>query len=465
MESPDDPTRSTSEGEPTDCRGEVVNPTPERLRTVAEATRARDRALELEARARFLAEASRVLASSLDYEATLQSVARLTVPALGDWCLVDVVGEDGHDHRVAVAHANPARADLASALEHAGPAAEGAPCSAPRVLRTGVSELAAEFTAADLATARDPERLQVLCALGIRPQMCVPLVARGHTLGAITLISAESGRDYGSDDLALAEDLAHRAALAVDNARLYHEAERANAAKSEFLATVSHELRAPLHVVLGYLDLLHSGIPEPIPDGAREQVARIRRASQDLLQLVEQLLSLSRLDAGRETVRVEPVDVGTLTREMALLVEPLADAKGLRFVMHPPDVPTTVVTDAGKLRQILYNLLANAVKFTERGQVTLAAQREGDRIVLEVRDTGIGIAPADLTRIFEAFWQVEQPAGDGRGGAGLGLSISQRLARLLGGDLSATSTVGEGTTFTVVLPLTQQPAPSPQRAD
>ena len=441
---------------------EAVNPTTERLRTISEAREARDRALELEARARFLAEASRVLASSLDFETTLQSVARLALPRLGDWCIVDVVDEEGEERPVAVASVDQADRDIALRLERSIPTPDDTPCAIPflGVPRDALGTYSAEAgSATGVATFTGPFRRAVLRELGVRAEICVPLLARGRTLGALTLLITTSGRCYGPDELALAEELAQRAAVAVDNARLYREAERANAAKAQFLATMSHEFRTPMQTVMGFAELLLLGRPEPIPATARAYAERIASASAHLLQLIDEVLDFSRLDAGRDSVCAEPVDIDAFAREMLLFVEPLAREKGIHFAVETPAPGTVIITDAGKLRQICYNLLANAIKFTERGEVILAAMVDDGRLIVEVRDTGVGILPADLARIFEAFYQVERAAGEARIGTGLGLSISQRLVRLLGGELRATSTVGVGSTFAFVLPLDPNPSP------
>ena len=449
--------------------GALGGETPHGARTVGADLRALDPApdyaLDLAARTRLLAEASRVLASSLDVDATLAHVARLAVPMLGDWCVIDVAAEHDGARRLAVAHADPGRDEAARVLERLGPDDEPIPCGAPQALRTGRTELVASITEADLAAVRDPTRRALLAELGVRAQLCVPLVARGRTLGAFTFVLGEPARAFTPDDVALAEDLAQRAALAVDNARLYREAERASAAKSEFLGVMTHEFRSPLHVILGFADLLRMGIPVAIPPEALAHVERIGRATEHLLHLVEQLLAASRLGAGRERVHAEPTDAAALARDLGSLIEPLAAAKGLRLVLDVPGDVVPLVTDVGKLRQILYNLLSNAVKFTERGEVGLHVRRASDaadaRVECEVRDTGIGIAPEHLGAVFDPFWQATtgasgaargEAAGTERGGTGLGLSIARDLARLLGGELEVRSTVGEGTTFTLALP-------------
>ena len=230
-------------------------------------------------------------------------------------------------------------------------------------------------------------------------------------------------------------------------------AEEANVAKSHFLATMSHELRTPLNAMIGYSDLLLDGLPVPIPEGARRSVERIGRSARHLLELIEEILSFARIEAGRERVDLAPVALADLVEEACSMVEPLAAQKGLAFTCEAPDEPLTVETDGRKLRQVLLNLLANAVKFTERGAVAFRAQVEGDHLRLRIEDTGVGIARENLERVFEPFWQEETEISARVEGTGLGLPVSRRLVDLLGGTLSVESEQGKGTTCTVRLPL------------
>jgi PAS domain S-box-containing protein len=230
------------------------------------------------------------------------------------------------------------------------------------------------------------------------------------------------------------------------------EAERANQAKSDFLAVMSHELRTPLTAVMGYAELLQMGVPEPVPDSALQQVERIDQAARHLLQLIEEILTFSRLEAEREEVRVQPVELGEVAREAVSFVRPLADRKGLGLSLRAPGAPVQADTDVGKVRQILVNLLVNAVKFTREGEVCLELEPAEAEVSFRVRDTGVGIAPEHLERIFEPFWQAQQGNTRETGGTGLGLTISQRLAALLGGELRAESAPGRGSTFTLRLP-------------
>ena len=229
-------------------------------------------------------------------------------------------------------------------------------------------------------------------------------------------------------------------------------AEVASRAKSDFLAVMSHELRTPLNAIVGYAELLHDGVPGPVNATQQEQLARIQLSARHLVELLDDILSFSRMEAGGETIHPAPIDLAEVTREAGALVEPVATAKGLRFDVEAPTEPIAFESDAAKVRQILVNLLANAIKFTEKGEIALASRAEDGRVVFEVRDTGIGISPEHLERVFEAFWQADQSATRKTGGTGLGLSVSRRLAQALGGDLVVESTVGKGSRFRFWVP-------------
>lgn len=242
----------------------------------------------------------------------------------------------------------------------------------------------------------------------------------------------------------------HRAEQELRSARL--EAEAASRAKSEFLAVMSHELRTPLSAILGYEELLFDGITGPVNEGQRTQLGRIKASAMHLLSLIDEVLTLSRVEAGREVTHPERILVLAALQESAVLAEPLAAEKGLALRVVPPDGSCAVWADATKLRQILLNLLTNAIKFTDSGSVTLESGNCGEMIEITVCDSGIGIAPADHERVFDTFWQVEQKSTRKVGGAGLGLSVSRRLARLMNGELSVRSRLGAGSTFTLRLP-------------
>jgi signal transduction histidine kinase len=350
-------------------------------------------------------------------------------------------------------HADPAKLALRRSLEARYPASRAAMVGYANVLRTGEPYFSPVVTDEQLrAASHDEDHLNALRSLGLRSQLSVPIHAEEGVCGSLTLANAESGRIFSESDLTLALELGLRAGQAVQNARLYQAAHHLSEAKSDFLAVMSHELRTPLNAIIGYSDLLLLGVPEPVPDRARRQVERIRSASTSLLHLVEEVLSFSRVEAGKEDIRISPVDLVQAARECVAMVEPLALEKGLDITIIEPDTPVKVVSDERKVRQILTNLLSNAVKFTETGGIAVHASRGPDEVSIAVSDTGIGIPQEHLERIFDPFWQVEQSATRRFGGTGLGLGVARKLARLLEGRLEVNSEVGTGSVFTLVLP-------------
>jgi PAS domain S-box-containing protein len=229
--------------------------------------------------------------------------------------------------------------------------------------------------------------------------------------------------------------------------RLYEQVKNASQAKTDFLATISHELRTPLNAIIGYAQLLEDGIPEPIPDSARQRASRIHYSAEHLRQLIEEILTFSRIEADRERVDVQSFPLPELVEQIRAVIEPLASEKSLDLRIEEPSAPVELRTDARKLRQILLNLLHNAVKFTAEGEVALSVRADEADLRFEVHDTGIGIEPANVDRIFEPFWQVEQTMTRSAEGAGLGLAVVRRLTELLGGELRVESTPGQGSTF------------------
>jgi len=405
---------------------------------------------QAEAHMHLLARAGEILTSSLDFRTTLDNVIRLVVPRLADWCIVDLV-EAGRIRRVVSTHEMKSKEWILRELERRYPLSPDSPQLGAVALRTGEPQLVREITDEILRQhAVDEDHFALARALGVRSYLAVPLKARGRTLGVLSFGTTE--RSYGDDDVTFAQDLAGRAAIAIDNARLHEEAQQANKAKSDFLAVMSHELRTPLTAIMGYTDLLDHGICGPVRPEQREFLERIRLRSQDLLRMLEEILAFSRTETGRERRKEEVVDAVRVVHDVATIVRPLAGERGLAFDVHAPRRPVEIVTDPEKLKHILLNLLSNAVKFTVRGRIELELDREGDRVVFKVHDTGQGIAPEDQERIFEPFVQVEDALTREKGGTGLGLAVARRLARLLGGDVTVASQPGVGSTFSVWLP-------------
>jgi signal transduction histidine kinase len=408
-------------------------------------------------RLRFLLESSTVLAASLDYDTTLSALAKLCVPQLADWAVVFCLDDTGAPRRLEVAHRDPSKAGAVAALrDMPAPMSDTHPVQ--RALRECQPQLLRVVDRGQLdAMIHDEHKREVVRELGIESLMVVPMIARDKSLGVLELVSADAKRRFDEQDLALAEDVAARAALAVESARLYEEARRANKMKSDFLAVVSHDLRTPLTAIIGYADLLELGVPEPLRDGALERVQRIRTSARHLVYLLNELLAFARLDAGREVVRARDVDVCQIVRDVASVAEPLAQAKQLRLEVALPNASCIVSTDPDKVRQVLINLVGNAIKYTEQGSVLVEVRADGaDRLRLRVKDTGVGIAPEHVKQIFEPFWQVDPAQRTRDGGTGLGLSVVKRLSELLSGSVSVESAPGKGSTFTVTLPR-QQP--------
>ncbi len=404
--------------------------------------------------AKLLSEASRVLASTLEYEKTLESVARLAVGDLADWCGVDLVDEDGRIRQVVVSHVDPAKIKWAKELSILYPPDRSGPTGVGNVIRTGQPEMYPEISDEMLvAGARDANHLKLLRELEFRSALIVPMIARGHTLGALSLISTGNGRRYGEPDLALAMELATRAGIAIDNAQLYRSALAASEAKSAFLATMSHELRTPLNAIIGYQSLLKEGIEGQLNKGQLSQLNRIRASADHLLGLIDEVLTFSRVEAGKEIVQREETDLHAIVKAAVAMVTPLAESKGLALRAEGDDA--RLFTDPGKVRQILLNLLSNAIKFSDRGEIVVRSRVAGKAVEVSIIDDGIGIAPENIERIFDPFWQVEQRSTRKVGGTGLGLSVSRSLARLIGGEIAVESKFGKGSTFTLTLPVRQ----------
>jgi len=419
-----------------------------------EQRRLRGEAEAAERRASFLAEATTLLSSTLDYEKTLEAIAHAAVPWVADWCGVDIVGDDGGVRRLAVAHVDPAKIEWAREISVRYPYDPDAERGVPSVLRTGRAELFEEIPDELLvAVAKDEEHLRIMRGLGFSSVMIVPLMARGRTFGAITFVTAESGRRYGAGDLAFAEDLARRASLAVENARLYRQAQDANRIKDEFLATLSHELRTPLTAILGWASMLNKNNFDA--EATRRAIETIERNARAQRQIVEDVLDVSRIITGKLRLEARPIEVRALLQGAVETVRPAAEAKGVYLSTLLASDVGEVTADPDRLQQVMWNLLSNAVKFTQGGgRVEVGLRREGAQAVVRVCDTGQGIAPEFLPHVFDRFRQADMGTTRQHGGLGLGLAIVRHLVELHGGEVTAESEgPGRGSTFVVRLPL------------
>jgi PAS domain S-box-containing protein len=403
--------------------------------------------------AAFINRASELLASSLDYEQTLRNLARLAVPALGDWCAIDIARDGGPYERLVVEHSDPARTQLAFDLDKKyRQAPEKDPIA--EVIRTGESKLVENITDELLvALTVDEEHLAIARGLGLRSWISAPMTARGKTLGAISVVHGESGRHHNGEDLPLLEELARRAGMAVDNARLFQEAEAANRTKDEFLATLSHELRTPLTAISGWARMLQLGMTDE--STTRTAIDTIVRSAQMQGELIDDLLDLSRVVAGKLHLDIVTIDLVPLLRELLDSARPAAQAKEITTTLDCNAVAVLVRGDERRVRQIVWNLVTNAIKFTGAGgTVTIVLEVRGGQAHIEVRDTGKGIGAEFLPYVWERFRQADSSTSREYGGLGLGLAVVRHLVELHGGTVTVTSGgEGKGSTFTVELPL------------
>lgn len=429
-------------------------------RAQVETTVAQSKQVEAEIsqnRERLVSAASALLARSLDYKANIEALARLLVPTLADWCMIDIVATvEPEIIRVAstlVVHADKAKEAFCQEIIRRCPPDPNFEHGVPNVVRTGLSEIHPDVSNASwIPVALGIEHPPLLREVGARSYMCVPLKGRGGVLGAVTLIYNGSGRRYGHADLDLAENFAWRAAAAIDNARLYEEAQKAIRGRDDLLGLVSHDLRNPLGLIVLHTAALQKRLePAQLSDAARKQIEGIRRSAERMTRLIQDLLDSASIEAGHVSIQRERVAIVPLVNEAIEAHELLATGKALCLEVDvAPDVPA-VFADAARLQQILGNLVTNAIKFTPGGgSVVVRAERQGEFVRFSVSDTGPGISEEDLPHVFDRFWQARRTAGLG---TGLGLFISRGLVEAQGGKLWLESTIGRGTTFYFTLPI------------
>jgi PAS domain S-box-containing protein len=418
-------------------------------------------------RREFLARASEALVSTVDYEATLATVANVVVPSIADWCVVFIVEPGSKVPRLAaVAHADPDKVGRARELGKRYSPNPDAPIGLMNVLRTGRAELYETITTDFFEiVARDQEHMRLLRELNLNSAMVVPLRARGRTVGAMTFAYADSRRRYTAADLAVAEDFARRAALAIENAvslketeaararerTMRNQAESANRAKDQFLAMVSHELRTPLTAILGWAVTLRNRNQAPELD---RPLAVIERNARAQAKLIDDVLDVSRIVSGNLALALGPTDIGRVVVASAETVAPAADAKDISIDLELSTEPMTITADPERVQQIVWNLLSNAVKFTQKGgHVAVEVRKDGSDIHIRVEDDGEGIPRDVLPFIFEPFKQADASPTRRHGGLGLGLAIVKQLVAAHGGTVEAESEgLDKGATFTVRLP-------------
>ncbi|MBN8555384.1 MAG: MASE1 domain-containing protein [Deltaproteobacteria bacterium] len=404
----------------------------------------------------FLSEANKILVSSLDQKNVLNRLADLIVPVLADWCIIDLVESDGRINRAVVYHRDPGKQKLAERIKTRYAPKTDAPYGPAAVIRSRKSELLPLISDSLLmAISHNEEHLELLRDAGLRSAITVPLVVRNRTLGSISLISAESHRNYGEEDLTLAEELAHRAALAVDNARLYEEAQQAIQARDDFFAIASHDLKSPVRTASLQLQLLERNAKETMPDliasspDFTEGLDVAKRQMKQLSGLLENFLDVVRMRSKGLEYRYEKTDLAAMVQDIFERMKEDARVAGSELILVKEE---DVVGEWDKMRleQVIVNLISNAIKFGEKKPITLSLAKIAEKIRLEVADQGCGIEKDDLKRIFGRF---EQGASTQKSaGVGLGLYICKQIVLSHQGEIWVESELGKGARFIVEIP-------------
>jgi len=399
----------------------------------------------------FLAKASKVLASSLDYGKTLRNVAKLAVPHFADWCTVDLLTGPTRVELLAMAHVDPKKVKWGRALRRANPVNLNDLDGLPRVLRTGKPEFYPLITDDLLvAMAKNERDLDLARSVGFSSVMIVPLVVERRTIGAITFVAAESGRHYTKADLAMAEELASRVALAIANARLFQASQRAVALRDDFISIASHELKTPVTSLKVYAELLLRQAAQAGDARTGDQLRKMNRQIGKLGQLIEDLLDVSKIEAGKLELRHEALNLNAL---VAAIVDDIQATAENHAIAIEGAIQGRVVGDSDRLGQVVANLLTNAIKYSPQAKrvvVRLADTPAGASI--QVEDFGIGIGAEHLDKIFDRFYRVSSAEGKTFPGLGIGLSICRDIVERHGGRLTVESVRGQGSIFTMTLP-------------
>ncbi len=410
---------------------------------------ARAAAEAAEERAEFLSEASRILGTSFDYHTTLATLARLAVPRLADYCAVDVLEDEADLVRLGVAHVDPVKEGLLLELSHFTTAAIPPEHPQAKALferrSTMMPDLSREMVAVVLP---DEKHQHIVEQLQARSLITVPLVVSDRVVGALTLVMSESDRRYNPDDLALAEELARRAAFAVENARLYHDAQQATGARDHVLAVVAHDLRNPLGTVLMASEML---LEVAADDHNRKHVQIIRRSADRMNRLIQDLLDVTSIESSKLQVEARPQNIRPLIEEAVAMLRPLAAGRSIVLESEVDDDLPLALFDGARILQVISNLVGNAIKFTpERGRIGIRCEQSGNEVRVAVIDTGPGIPTEQLPHLFGQFWQARSTD---RRGIGLGLSIAKGIVEAHRGTIWVESEQGVGSTFYFTVPV------------
>ena len=412
-----------------------------------------------ERQSRYLSEATTALSSSLERSEMLAALAHRLIPGLADWCTIALV-EDGTLRPAAAAHGDISKYELVASFARDFALESSSERGPGRVVRSGSSELVNGLSESSLdSLVRAPQALAALRALGASAVLSAPIPVRGNVLGVISLFAAQPGRAYDSLHAALAEEIGRRVGVALENAHLYAEAQRAaraaeeaNRAKDEFLATVSHELRTPLSAILGWSRLLKDRVTD---SALLKPLEVIHRNAAAQVRIIDDILDVSRVITGKFQIDPRPMDLVAVARDAIEVVRPSAVAKAITLEFTPEDDYCLLVGDPDRLQQVVWNLLSNAVKFTpSSGRIVVSLYQDGSEAVLSVADTGMGLEPSFLPFVFDRFKQADPSTTRRVGGLGLGLALVRHIMELHGGRAEVASEgPGRGATFTMRMPI------------
>ncbi|HEY3497309.1 MAG TPA: ATP-binding protein [Polyangiaceae bacterium] len=419
-----------------------------------------------ERRQRYLADATTALGASLDKDEMLATLGWLLVPTLGDWCAIYLL-EGERLRGVTSTHADPEKLELTEEYRRSFDPNPNAEHGVWEAVRSGAAYVHNQITDEMLAHgSQSASHLELLRRLGMHAVLAAPIRVRNRVLGAFCLVKSAPGRSYGSTQLELAEEMGRRAGVALENAKLYQDAqdaaraadeaartaEEASRAKDEFLATVSHELRTPLSAILGWSKLLRDRVTDP---AMKKPIEVIHRNAQAQVKIIDDILDVSRVITGKFKLEASATDLVALVVDAIDVVRPSAMAKRIQIEFLPYRNFCLLVADAERLRQVVWNLLSNAVKFTEaEGKIQVSVKQDNSTVVLAVKDSGIGIDPAFLPYVFDRFRQADSSTTRRVSGLGLGLALVRHIVELHGGRVAVTSSgLNQGSTFTIILPI------------
>ena len=408
---------------------------------------------------KFFAEASKILASSLDLQVTFDAVARLVVPQLADWCTVEILDSQGKLQQIAVAHKDPEKVIWARELRKKQPPRMDDPTGLPNVLRTGKAEFYPLITDDMIvAVSKTPEELELVRSLGFTSAIIVPIFSSKKCIGGITFVTTESRRRYIEADLALAEELAVRASNAIENAQLYHSAQKEiterrklEKQKDEFISIASHELKTPVTSIKAYGQVLQHFFKQKGDDKAVSHLSKMDFQINKLTNLIGDLLDVTKVESGKMIFAEEEFDFDTLVKEVVDEVQLTTD----KHVLHiQGQTQKTIIGDKERTGQVLTNLMTNAIKYSPKAnQIDVTLSSDEKNVTVSVRDFGIGIPKDKQPRLFERFFRISGPHQETFPGLGLGLYISSEIIKRQGGKIRVESEDGEGATFSFTLPM------------